>query len=288
MAPHVAARSQENKTYPMRFAVPDASVPWSVPFPGYQPIKYVFMRKEEPGKPSFADAADPKTIANLKDRFSHEGFALDATTGAPLNPGGRTGMTDRGRLGKWGPNHAADPLVTRYHPETGELQLVVIKRKDTGAWALPGGMVDPGENVSTTVRREFKEEAGNLQDPAAASRFNELEAALFGSGGAVVYKGYVDDPRNTDNAWMETVAMHFHCDSEMGRLLPLEAGDDAAKVKWVTVDASLNLYASHREWVGLVEKSMRRKALLRKALIVGLPVLVAAGVYALVGKSKKA
>ena len=25
-----------------------------------------------------------------------------------------------------------------------------------------------------------------------------------------VYRGYVDDPRNTDNAWMETVAMNFH------------------------------------------------------------------------------
>jgi len=28
-----------------------------------------------------------------------------------------------------------------------------------------------------------------------------------------VYKGYVDDPRNTDNAWMETVAVNFHDES---------------------------------------------------------------------------
>ena len=53
-------------------------------------------------------------------------------------------MVERGRLAKWGPNHAADPMVTRYHAVTGELQIVVIKRSDTGAWALPGGMVDPG------------------------------------------------------------------------------------------------------------------------------------------------
>ena len=26
----------------------------------------------------------------------------------------------------------------------------------------------------------------------------------------VVPRGYVDDPRNTDNAWMETVAFSFH------------------------------------------------------------------------------
>lgn len=30
------------------------------------------------------------------------------------NPVGRTGISGRGLLGKWGPNHAADPLVTRY------------------------------------------------------------------------------------------------------------------------------------------------------------------------------
>ena len=28
-----------------------------------------------------------------------------------------------------------------------------------------------------------------------------------------VYKGYVDDPRNTDNSWMETVAVNFHDDT---------------------------------------------------------------------------
>lgn len=27
-----------------------------------------------------------------------------------------------------------------------------------------------------------------------------------------IYRGYVDDPRNTDNAWIETVAYNFHDD----------------------------------------------------------------------------
>ena len=26
----------------------------------------------------------------------------------------------------------------------------------------------------------------------------------------ITIRGYVDDPRNTDNAWMETVAFNFH------------------------------------------------------------------------------
>lgn len=45
----------------------------------------------------------------------------------PLNPVGRTGLTGRGLLGRWGPNHAADPIVSRWkrlngiiknHPQT--------------------------------------------------------------------------------------------------------------------------------------------------------------------------
>ena len=34
--------------------------------------------------------------------------------GLPLNPEGRTGLCGRGLLGRWGPNHAGDPVVTRF------------------------------------------------------------------------------------------------------------------------------------------------------------------------------
>ena len=47
------------------------------------------------------------------DRRSYEGdYQLDSN-GRPLNPRGRTGLVGRGLLGRWGPNHAADPIVTR-------------------------------------------------------------------------------------------------------------------------------------------------------------------------------
>ena len=40
-----------------------------------------------------------------------------------------------------------------------------------------------------------------------------------------IYKGYVDDPRNTDNAWMETVAFNFHDENnEVLNEIKLEAG----------------------------------------------------------------
>ena len=90
-------------------------------------------------------------------------------------------MCERGLLGKWGPNHAADPIVTRWRPgstaipvKDRPLQVVAITRKDTGEWAMPGGMVDSDEIVSVTVRREFTEEAGNIQDPEQRALFNQL------------------------------------------------------------------------------------------------------------------
>ena len=128
----------------------------------------------------------------------------------PQNPRGRTGIVGRGFLGKWGPNHAADPIVTKWkRDQLGSrvldekskkpvLMFVAIKRGDTGEWAIPGGMVDAGESISQTLKREFGEEALG-SDPnkiATASRIL--------SNGNCIYQGYVDDPRNTDNSWMET------------------------------------------------------------------------------------
>lgn len=37
--------------------------------------------------------------------------------------------------------------------------MVAIQRHDNKMWAIPGGMVDPGEKVNATLRREFMEEA---------------------------------------------------------------------------------------------------------------------------------
>ena len=39
------------------------------------------------------------------------------------------------------------------------LEFVAIRRRDTSEWAIPGGMIDPGEIVTKTLIREFSEEA---------------------------------------------------------------------------------------------------------------------------------
>lgn len=87
----------------------------------------------------------------------------------------------------------------------------------------------------------------NLSDEKKAwfQKFQE-----FFSGGDVVYKGYIDDHRNTDNAWMESIAYNFHDNNgSMVGALQLHAGDDAVGVRWVDVTPDMELYASHKDIV---------------------------------------
>ncbi len=39
-------------------------------------------------------------------------------------------------------------------------RIVLIRRRDTGKWALPGGIVDWGEDLTTAAKREIAEETG--------------------------------------------------------------------------------------------------------------------------------
>lgn len=36
--------------------------------------------------------------------------------------------------------------------------MVAIQRKDNDMWAIPGGMVDAGEQINVALKREFIEE----------------------------------------------------------------------------------------------------------------------------------
>ncbi|XP_057295057.1 ADP-ribose pyrophosphatase, mitochondrial-like isoform X3 [Hydractinia symbiolongicarpus] len=266
---HVKARTGK---YPgsdvERFHVPDDKVPWTVEFQDYSPVEYTVPKilndKPEWADPDTSDDAFEVIKFNEVDknirRISHMG-KYDIFDGKPRNPVGRTGISGRGLLGKWGPNHAADPLVTRWKRNSdGEqlkhetdnkpiLEFVSIQRRDNQEWAIPGGMVDNGEQVSLTLKREFGEEAMNSIEESERECTKKLIDELF-THGEVIYQGYVDDPRNTDNSWMETVAVNFHDDdgTTVGKI-PLEAGDDAKAVRWLAVDKEVKLYASHMDFV---------------------------------------
>lgn len=195
--------------------------------------------------PPWADPVDPREIKDLDTRSSLYPFPLDFDEfGRPINPWvnpdelNRLGE-NRGDLGKWGVNSAADPIVIAESydktAKTTELSLLLIKRKD-GQWAFPGGMVDPGEIASAAAKRELKEEVGVELDKVKAT---------------TVYSGYADDPRNTKNAWIETTASLMVIDFK-----PQPKADDqeVSDARWFNLESvkqlleqTGGLYANHAE-----------------------------------------
>uniref|UniRef100_A0A0K0E9K0 Nudix hydrolase domain-containing protein n=1 Tax=Strongyloides stercoralis TaxID=6248 RepID=A0A0K0E9K0_STRER len=235
-----------------RVNVPEKFSQWNVKWDDYSPPDYT---SSEATNKIWSDDKELNTnnykwnaIDGDINRISFMGPYQISTDNRPLNPIGRTGLKGRGILGRWGPNHAADPIVTRIIDN--KLQFVGIQRKDTGEWAIPGGMVDKGENVSKTLLREFTEETLN-NTPL------KIVEELF-KNGILLYNGYVDDHRNTDNSWMETSVYLFH-DSENDLLnTNFKAGSDAGAVDWVTYSENLQLYADHKKYLSLAYEKLKK------------------------------
>ncbi|EGD81237.1 Nudt9 protein [Salpingoeca rosetta] len=258
-----------------RFTIDASQVPWDVVFPDYEPVEYTHPAVAR--QPVWADPADPREIKfNVKDEVfgrvvdrtscHPSGISIDSSTGRPINPWGRTGMTGRGLLGKWGVNQAADMVVTRWKraPDGSILQrdgkkvleFVAIQRMDNNMWAIPGGFVDNGEDVALTSGREFMEEALGTKDKRGAlSKEEEKSVAQLFADGTIVDRIYGEDPRNTDNAWVETTCVNFH--DESGRhaaCLQLGSDDDARTARWMMVHGGWNLFASQRKLLQLVAR----------------------------------
>ncbi|KAM9678697.1 ADP-ribose pyrophosphatase, mitochondrial isoform 4-T5 [Trichechus inunguis] len=177
-----------------RSQVPNEKVGWLVEWQEYNPVEYTAVSVL--AGPRWADPQISESNFSPKfnekdghvERKSQNGL-YEIENGRPRNPAGRTGLVGRGLLGRWGPNHAVDPIITRWkrdssgnkitHPVSGKniLQFVAIQRKDCGEWAIPGGMVDPGEKISATLKREFGEEALNLLQKSSAEK-REIEEQL--------------------------------------------------------------------------------------------------------------
>lgn len=178
--------------------------------------------------------------------YEDAGYLFDRF-GLPINPYKRTGKYGRGMMGKYGANHAADPIVTRFH--NGRYQMITVIRSDSGLPAIPGGMVDAGESYTMTLGREITEEAAEEN----SLLINKLK------NGRIVYSGYADDPRCTNTAWIETVAVHVHLNEYESDMLVLRPAKDGETLKSFWYDITIHnmkvnpLYGSHGD---LVMKAM--------------------------------
>ena len=187
------------------------------------------------------------TLKEAKIKFDNEGKPI-----TPIN----TGKKGRGLLGKYGPNHACDPIITRFNTYKWTIEFIAVKRNDTGQWAIPGGMVDPGEKVTQTLKREFIEETSSKTDKKIIDKIFDK------SNETILYSGPTyGDPRTTDCAWIETFVANYHIYYNLWSKIKLTSQpDENSDVSWVSCDAN-NLYGDHSYFVQLAKKCAIKKML---------------------------
>uniref|UniRef100_A0A670ZX39 Transient receptor potential cation channel subfamily M member 2 n=1 Tax=Pseudonaja textilis TaxID=8673 RepID=A0A670ZX39_PSETE len=254
---HVSSR---NLLYPksttIRFPVPDEKVPWEVGTLNLDSCCVSLAKDAKKIKVLLLSSSNLENLSrinfnSLDGEINRQSFHGTYTVegGLPLNPMGRTGLRGQGILRFFGPNHALHSVVTRWRRNVDGsiyrknlkkmLEVLVVNFPFLDNWVLLGGSLEPGEalpqKIKQVLRREFW--------PQFQKLLNQ---------GTEIYKGYIDDPRNTDNAWIETVAISVHFedqnDVEMKRLNSfLQGCDFEVMVRWQVVDKKIPLYVNHKE-----------------------------------------
>ncbi|MFS3136480.1 NUDIX hydrolase [Gluconacetobacter sacchari] len=74
--------------------------------------------------------------------------------------------------------------------------LLVVRKRGTGSFMLPGGKAEPGESEAETLRRELHEELGCRLRPEGLGLLGHFEAPAANERGwvvrAAVYRGDLD------------------------------------------------------------------------------------------------
>ena len=105
--------------------------------------------------------ASARLVAALESRGTAEVLreyrgSMDQGSHAPANETGVVLGEYQGNLGHISPLNGADALVIRGG------QVLLIRRRDSGLWAMPGGLVEVGDTLAGAAERELREETGLL------------------------------------------------------------------------------------------------------------------------------
>jgi len=233
----------------IRFSVPDSCVGWIIDYPTYNPVEYTsqmlqlssWIDGEDPSELKF-NAIDDKKV----NRISHF-CQYDVINNRPRNPFGRTGITGRGLLGRWGPNHAMEAVITRWKRkpsnekfERGKFSLEFLAQQKKDDILFPGGMILSLEQVPKVISQIFALQEGNEN--------RKIDALL--AGGFEVSIEF-DDSRNTDNSWLETKVVNFHDDDgSITKNLNLSKFN----LSWIEVDSDLHMSPKRKEYLAKVAK----------------------------------
>ncbi|KAM9342245.1 transient receptor potential cation channel subfamily M member 2 [Pholidichthys leucotaenia] len=208
-----------------RFPVPEEKVPWKVSFSLYSPNYYAQDSDDH------VDGSEPEALDNYR------------------NPGGRTGMRGRGVLKCLGPNRNLDLVLTRWRDsERSVLEYLTVWDETQGILMLPGGPVDSADHLPVNLKRTMEKKL-----------YEAINAKL--SEGKKVFEGYVDDFRNTDNAWVETTVINIHLATTAQVTVDINnmVRSSHGTLQWMEVSSKARLSSNQRNSLQLVAALHNRK-----------------------------
>ncbi|XP_062585972.1 transient receptor potential cation channel subfamily M member 3-like [Saccostrea cucullata] len=160
-------------------------------------------------------------------------YTLDSYN-IPLNPSGRTGVRGRGKLWRWGPNHSVKVVISRWKRYKSDdsflkvnnkrvMEVIVLQKSATGELTLPEGKDHGHMSLYSAVCQKFLIKVFGQKEVKINEQMTENQMVEFfeqfvephpgpftGFTSGIIYKGYMDDPCNTDNAWREAEVWNIH------------------------------------------------------------------------------
>jgi ADP-ribose pyrophosphatase len=144
---------------------------WHTICPAYAPVEYTDASVANCDPDILSTTFQEVLMFNLVDnhsnvdRRSHLG-TYKVLQGVPRNPIERTGITGRGSLTLWGPNHRADPVVTRWQRDQAAgtvvtkdgcpvLEVLLVSSPETHVFSLPTGAVNTGALLPEMLTHVF-------------------------------------------------------------------------------------------------------------------------------------
>ena len=179
-------RSERPESYPERFRLQIDSASWQVECPEYDTPYYV---AKEVLNAELSEIEQGKI--DSEDNWEHEKFYnwgldfLRDSENKPLNPKGRTGIAGRGSLWFWGPNPMVYFIPLRFDKQSQNVEILLNSETDR----------NPIVNVHMRRHEELENAISRIESKIPFG-FKDWEKKE-------IHSGYLYDPRQTDNAWVE-------------------------------------------------------------------------------------
>ncbi|TNE47701.1 MAG: hypothetical protein EP344_19430 [Bacteroidetes bacterium] len=223
---HLKIRGERPESYPERARIQIDLANWQTPCPEYKPPYYVSQHVLDGDRTrSETGYADPETAWRFEDFIDWGRQYSRDENQKPLNPSGRTGIAGRGDLWLWGHNPMIYLVPIRY--DASSQQLEILTQSEQEDVQLISVHIRRDEDFTVALGRA----KAKLNIPIADLNIQEI------------HQGYLYDPRQTDNAWIEARAYLILIKEEKG--VKYKGVDE--RLIWKTVDPALinNLYSSY-------------------------------------------